>query len=485
MNIKVITYLSCTLFIFSMIPNWLLAFIARPSGDDYGYASATRQIWLKTNSIVDVIKTGIQTTKSMYEVWNGDWFSVFIFTLMPEVFVTKSFWIVPIFWSLATIFTTYLFFDELLYHYLDFKKYQVLFITSIVLILCYQWIPSSAIGLYWYVGVIHYIMPHVLALLSISCVLKFLRTSLKIYIPIIILCMIAIGGSSYYSFFLAFLSYILILFCFRNSLDKYKVYWFIPPIFMGLIALYYQISSPGNKARVGNTISLNGNKVLNTIWESYIESIKRIYEYLNTKEIIFLLLFLIAIITFYFLIDNKTIYKFNNPLLFISYLYGIYAVMFTPEIYTKIEISGGPPTMVYISFILITVISIIYLDGWIIRILKQSTHFKKIIFYKNYIPITGIFICLFLLFCFKSNIKETLFWESVEYIVSGQASDYKKQMDSQLEILIDDSIKEVYLCPTNPIQGPLMHMPVIDDPKAFTNQVIKDFYGKDFVIAYP
>ena len=53
---------------------------------------------------------------------------------------------------------------------------------------------------------------------------------------------------------------------------------------------------------------------------------------------------------------------------------------------------------------------------------------------------------------------------------------------SQLEILLDDSIKEAYLCPTNPEQGPLMHMPVINNPNAFTNQVVAQFYGKDFVI---
>ena len=94
-------------FFASMVPNWLLAFIARPSGDDYGYSAASHQTWLHTHSVIEVLRTGLETTKQMCQVWNGDWFSVFIFTLMPEVFVYRSFWIVPVFWTLAMIAATY------------------------------------------------------------------------------------------------------------------------------------------------------------------------------------------------------------------------------------------------------------------------------------------------------------------------------------------------------------------------------------------
>ena len=74
-----------------------------------------------------------------------------------------------------------------------------------------------------------------------------------------------------------------------------------------------------------------------------------------------------------------------------------------------------------------------------------------------------------------------MFYSSCSYIASGQAADFKEQMESQERILRDDSIKEAYLCPTNPEQGPLMHMPVIKNPEAFTNRVVGSFYGKDMV----
>ena len=43
-------------FFASMVPNWLLAFIARPSGDDYGYSAASHQTWLHTHSVIEVFR---------------------------------------------------------------------------------------------------------------------------------------------------------------------------------------------------------------------------------------------------------------------------------------------------------------------------------------------------------------------------------------------------------------------------------------------
>ena len=195
-------------FFASMVPNWLLAFIARPSGDDYGYSAASHQTWLHTHSVIEVLRTGLETTKQMCQVWNGDWFSVFIFTLMPEVFVYRSFWIVPVFWTLAMIAATYYMVHEVFTNYFGLKWYEGGMVTLLILLMFYQWIPSSAIGMYWYVGVIHYMMPHVLAMLLIGFLLKYLRTDKFRYIIFSVFGMIAIGGSSYYSAFLVLFSYV-------------------------------------------------------------------------------------------------------------------------------------------------------------------------------------------------------------------------------------------------------------------------------------
>lgn len=93
-----------------------------------------------------------------------------------------------------------------------------------------------------------------------------------------------------------------------------------------------------------------------------------------------------------------------------------------------------------------------------------------------------VFVCCLSVVVIPGMLSKSVFKRSIDYVVSGQAEDFKEQIASQMEILLDDSVKEAYLCPINDQQGPLMHMPVTEDPEAFTNWAVAGFYGKDKVI---
>ena len=91
---------------------------------------------------------------------------------------------------------------------------------------------------------------------------------------------------------------------------------------------------------------------------------------------------------------------------------------------------------------------------------------------------------LMLLIC-RSDMKETTTWQCYDYIASGQAADYKAQMEQFLELLSDDSIQDVVLPAINDQQGPLQHMPVTSDPSAWTNTTVRNYFGKKSVVAIP
>lgn len=94
---KWISYLIIIGCVVCLLPLAWISLYARPSGDDFGYSAASHVAWVTTHSLWAVLQAGIETTKNMCIVWNGDWFSVFIFTWMPEVFWAHSFPIVPFF----------------------------------------------------------------------------------------------------------------------------------------------------------------------------------------------------------------------------------------------------------------------------------------------------------------------------------------------------------------------------------------------------
>ena len=96
----------------------------------------------------------------------------------------------------------------------------------------------------------------------------------------------------------------------------------------------------------------------------------------------------------------------------------------------------------------------------------------------------GAAILVFLAGAFwgRSSIRDTTFFLCAEYIISGQADDYKAQMEERQAILLDDAILEAELPAMNQDQGPLMHMEVTEDPESWTNRVVRDFYRKSSVV---
>lgn len=109
---------------------------------------------------------------------------------------------------------------------------------------------------------------------------------------------------------------------------------------------------------------------------------------------------------------------------------------------------------------------------------REST--KKVF---QIIVIPGILICLLCTYFLRSGIKNSTSYVALRYILSGEAADFKQQMNLQTKLMEEAGTEDVIVPFINDFQGPLMHMPVTDDPHAFTNWATAGFYGKNSVIA--
>lgn len=482
-DMKKISVIICILFIISMLPIWYLAFYARPSGDDYGYSANSHRAWIATHSLIEVLKASAQTTNSMLQTWNGDWVTVFLFTLMPEVFIPYSFWVVPLFMTGIVILATIYFGNEILSVKLGMKWYESLMIVSIALFISYQFIPSTAIGMYWYVGAMHYMMPHAVALMLLGFLSKFSRTNKIKYVVYSVIGTVIIGGSSYFSTLVVFMIYFMVMLL--GVKKNKKILLMILPFITGSIALVAQIIMPGNAARGGNEFGFSFFRIMQTIIQSLIQGFIRIGNYFVDKRFIFILFLIVAILSWECLSKVEKIYNFQWPGVFILFMYALYAATFAPELYVTVEVSLGPATMQYFTFVLAAVASIIYIEGWIISKMREKGAIKRVwdeMGYRKKIVIPIVLLCTIVVILNRGMLSNSVFNRAYEYVASGQADDFKEQITSQMEILMDDTIKEAYLCPINDNQGPLMHMPVTEDPEAFTNRVVANFYGKDKVI---
>lgn len=498
LNNKMFAWCSVLLFFCSMLPIWYLAFYARPSGDDYGYSALTHTAWLDTHSLIEVLKAAVATSQNYYNSWNGDWVTTFLFSLMPEVFVPYSFWIVPFLMTGAVIAATWIFMHEICVKRIQMPVEDCVIYTSLLLIVSYQFIPSTAIGMYWYVGSVHYMLPHAVGLLGLAWLSDFMRTGRYSRIVGLTFSAFFVGGSSYFSSLLLFMILALV-FVLGWKTERKKVLWLLVPFLIGMICFIIQCVAPGNAVRGGSDFGFDFSVAVYTVMESLRRGVFMIGSYLQEKRFAFVILFVIALFGMESMDKavDKGGFSFPCPLLFLIFMFGCFSAMFAPEVYSEgydsIEISLGPATVRHFVFLIAAAFSILYFEGWIMarRKKKQGQEpgmpekKKRCLSGEKYrirILFPGLLLAVLFLLADRQWMRTCVDREALEYVVSGQAGDFRDQIASQMEILLDDSIKEAYLVPTNSEQGPLMHMPVTTDENAFTNRVMKEFYQKDKVI---
>ena len=492
LNNNVFAWMAACLFFLSMLPIWYLAFYARPSGDDYGYSALTHAAWVDTHSLIKVLEAAVETVINNYNSWNGDWVTTFLFSLMPEVFVPYSFWVVPFIMTGSVITATCLFMYEICVKNIKMPKEDCVVYTALILLAAYQYIPSTAIGMYWYVGSAHYMLPHAFGLLGLACLSKFMRTGQKRQLFFLIFSSFFVGGSSYFTSLLLFMVLTIVIVIGWKKGQK-KVLLLLVPFLVGLICFIIQCRAPGNMVRGGENFGFDASLAFYTVLESVRRGFVAIGTYVTEKTFAFVVLFVIALFGLESMgkVTEKGKFSFPFPLLFVIAMFGCFSAMFAPEVYSErfdsIDVSLGPATVRWFVFLPAAVSAILYYEGWFMVKLKKRREAgeKKSIpdaEYRIRVLFPGLLImALFLLFN-REWMHTCVDRQVFEYVASGQAEDFREQIASQMEILLDDSIKEAYLCPINPDQGPLMHMPVTSDENAFTNWVVKNFYRKDKVV---
>ena len=177
-------------------------------------------------------------------------------------------------------------------------------------------------------------------------------------------------------------------------------------------------------------------------------------------------------------------FDFPYPVIVAVAMFCMYCAMYAPGVYAGVELSGGVPNTIFQVFFVDT-FCISYLFFWMDCCISKRN--GKIVSERNaYIcEIVVILIAGCILIANKGTLKESTSYECYTYIESGQADDYKAQMEERLSLLRNPELKNVKLPAMNSDQGPLMHMEVMEDPKEWTNTVVKQFLEKKVLSKFP
>lgn len=462
-----------------LLPFVYMAFVNRATGDDFANAVLTRSAWISTHSILQVIVAAIEWTKELWFSYQGTWFTVFLFSLQPEVFHEKAYFLTTLIMMLLFIGSYELMMCQILERIVELKKVVALPINLIFLSLLIQFIPKIRPLFFWYVGCVHYTVPFSMCQLLVFFIIKYYEKQSKAVLLGITLILLLLGGGNYQAALLGGIVVFSTLLFGLLYLKKKAFFLLLPSLFIELGGLIISMIAPGNKVRGGEELGFSFVKILETLYLSFVLGIKYVIVLFRDMPIIpLILVFIFIIITFYYVNNDFAVIK--HPYFYFIMSFLTYIAMGTPEIYANVEVSGGVENTRFLVLMYFCLIAIVLLAQRICISYKQIIVLKS----KLLFPIVGLLL-VFGLFVGRSDIKKSSFWNCMEYIRSGQAADYKAQMDLQTKILLNGEIQDVVLPFINNIQGPLMCMPAIDDYDAWTNTNLKKFYKKNSVYAIP
>lgn len=477
---KKIAIFTGIVFLVSLIPILYLSGYVHATGDDYGYGARTHQMWLSTHSVWQVLKAAGQTVQHYWIGWQGTWFTIFLMSLQPEVFWDNGYWIVPWIMLALTIFSTLYLTEYVMVQKLRLPKATWISCTLILLLAMIQYFPSTKSGIFWYNGTAHYIIPYSMALVAIRCCWSFAdRKRKKDWIAAFI-CMALLGGASYLAPLLVLIAVAYLILCEWKT--KKHVFYLCIPVAAELAGLIVSYLAPGNKSRGGEDFGIHCLLIVKTILECFVDGAKQIFLYLFKTPFILLCLVVIAVLLVNAFQKVRPTFDFPYPVIVAVAMFCMYCAMYAPGVYAGVELSGGVPNTIYQVFLMTVFITVIYTVGWMNHHFCKDEKMGKI---KKAVCGGLLMLALFLILVEKGTLKSSTSYQCYDYIVSGQADDYKAQMEERLSLLRNPELKNVELPAMNSDQGPLMHMEVMEDPNEWTNTVVKQFFGKESVIEVP
>ena len=484
LSVRNITWITLVGFIVMLLPVVYLTFVNRAAGDDFANSVYTRAAWISTHSMVAVLKASWKMIQQIYVGWQGTWFTIFLFTLQPEVFHEKGYVLVAVFMLFIWFGSTILLMKELMEKKLKYDKWSTRLITIIFLIIAVSFIPRKQPAIFWYTGAAHYTIPFSMCQMVVYWLLKYGEEYKVRYLIGITVFMTCLGGGNYQAALFALI--VAVYFIIANFALKRntKVFLLGIPLVLEAIGLAISIKAPGNYARGGEGFGFSVGKMLGTIGMSFAGGIKDAVFYLQESPMIYVLLILIFLVVLYAVKERECEVTMKYSLVLLLSVFCLYSAMQAPAIFAAVEVSGGVYNTNFLVFLVFMMTLIVILAEKVGNWLRKKD-FKVWTEIYSRIILPGMVVCVLLMLICRSDIKETTTWQCIDYIATGQAADYKVQMEQFTELLLDESVQDVVLPSINDKQGPLQHMPATPNPEAWTNTTIANYYGKKSVVAVP
>lgn len=250
---------------------------------------------------------------------------------------------------------------------------------------------------------------------------------------------------------------------------------------ISILSLGISALAPGNAIRAS---SLTGMNPVEAIWNSFIYSIIKIFEWMTPTK--FVVIFLLSILLYPTYKKSKINFKY--PLIFITLIYCVFSAEFTPTLYSASNIGEGRLwNIMYISYLLFCIMVIYYVIGFIrARIIEDKIKDKNVCIkiielIKKYSFFIIIIIVGFISISCYFNRVEITSYNTYRILKNGEAKQYDEEYKERLKLLEDNNIENVEFKRLSVYPYPIVFAEFSKDPKSWRNVPIQEIYNKKSV----
>lgn len=471
-------------FILSLLPVMYLGFYSHPCADDYSYAAATRQVWLESHSVWQVLKEAAATSASRYQTWQGTFTSIFFMALQPAIWTERAYAATPFIMTGILSVSVYYLIHVITVQYLKATRRESTILSLLILFTVIQCMVGKTDAFFWYNGSVHYIVPFSFLLLMHGALLSsLLATGKKKRRRLLSASLYAlfVGGGNYVSGLAACVCSLslLLLLLYLKKLKEQK--GAAVPILVLVISFLINMAAPGNAVREA---AVQGMPPIKSIMVSFRYTLAYAIDDWTTWTILALVLFSVPVL---WKIVKNTDFRFPCPALLAVYSYCLVSCAFTPAIFATGNIEAlRIQNIIFILYILLLFLNAGYLLGWACHHLHLhgKDNAAREVFspvWKKYL----LFVSLLLFFCLGITIKPNPDYytttAAVMELVTGEARAYGKEMEQRLEILqLPD--KDIVLPHIQTQPALLYHSDITDNAKDWSNIAMSRYYNKNSIV---
>ena len=471
------------LFIASFIPIFIMSFYSVASADDYNFAIITHQAWEESHSILAVLKASFESIVYFYMNWQGFFSANFLPSLNPFVFNEGLYFITTFISVLSFNLGFFYLAKQVLNRYFQADGYDIILVVCPILLLFYQTMPSAAEWLFWFdagQSMVFYGLIFWLVGILVKC--SHINKANFWNIALSSVIAIALAGTSGAStFVLVFMVFKIIHDLFLNKKAKSVIFLDFTIFALTIVGFIICLIAPGNSVRETDAV---GMPFIKAIIMSFFYS----FTFMESN-ITAVLALMLALTPLAIMLAKKSKFTFKYPLLVLAVSYCIYASRFFSTLYSMSSI-GSPRQRngYFICEIVLFAINLFYFWGWVYKKAAKHSRTKSIFadfgkIFKRYSALFAIFVLALVgLGLIQFGVKETTSLSCTISILSGEAQQYKQEMDNRLEVYLDDSVADVEFEPLTSIPYVFMEDSVTNDPTNWKNTAIAKYYNKKSVV---